>query len=85
MNLLDRCDKPISMLKHMYRLVKPGGLILIALVLPFEPFVEKGNNLWWKLKKINSLLLFVNSKIKFKFFISYFNVKFILQSFKKSK
>jgi len=44
LNLLDRCDKPISMLKHMYRLVKPGGLILIALVLPFEPFVEKGNN-----------------------------------------
>ena len=40
LNLLDRCEKPKSILRQIQKSLKPGGVLLIALVLPFEPFVE---------------------------------------------
>lgn len=40
LNLLDRCDQPISMLKKMKNSLVPNGLLVVALVLPFRPFVE---------------------------------------------
>lgn len=41
LNVLDRCDTPLSMLRHITDSLRPGGILLIALVLPYEPFVEK--------------------------------------------
>lgn len=40
LNLLDRCDKPFSLLKQIKNALKPNGLLIVALVLPFKPFVE---------------------------------------------
>ncbi len=39
LNVLDRCDQPLSLLGTARSAVKPGGLIIIALVLPYRPFV----------------------------------------------
>ncbi|KAH3771349.1 hypothetical protein DPMN_172664 [Dreissena polymorpha] len=43
LNLLDRADKPVSILHSIKRVLKPGGRVLIALVLPFSSFVEFGS------------------------------------------
>jgi SAM-dependent methyltransferase len=41
LNLFDRCDKPVSIIKDIHRSLKTGtGLFLVALVLPFKPYVE---------------------------------------------
>lgn len=40
LNLLDRCDKPLTLLKQIKSSLKPNGLLIIALVLPFKPYVE---------------------------------------------
>ncbi|RNA32722.1 methyltransferase 9 [Brachionus plicatilis] len=40
LNLLDRCDKPLSLLKQMKKALKPNGLLIVALVLPYKPYVE---------------------------------------------
>jgi 2-polyprenyl-3-methyl-5-hydroxy-6-metoxy-1,4-benzoquinol methylase len=40
LNLLDRCENPLDILGEMKKSLKPNGLILIALVLPFRPYVE---------------------------------------------
>lgn len=40
LNLLDRCDKPISMLKKIKNSLTKDGLLVVALVLPFKPYVE---------------------------------------------
>lgn len=40
LNLLDRCDTPISLLRQIKAALKPNGLLIVALVLPFKPFVE---------------------------------------------
>ena len=42
LNVLDRCDRPLSLLGSARRLLKPNGLLLIALVLPYSPFVYDG-------------------------------------------
>ncbi len=42
LNVLDRCDAPLSMLKQIHSKLSPGGHLLLALVLPFQPFVESG-------------------------------------------
>ena len=42
LNVLDRCDKPLSLLRSIYNSLSPGGYVLLAVVLPFDPFVEKG-------------------------------------------
>jgi SAM-dependent methyltransferase len=39
LNVLDRCDRPMSLLAKARQALKPGGLMLIALVLPYKPFV----------------------------------------------
>lgn len=44
MNLLDRCDHPMGMVRDAARLMRRGtGRLLIALVLPFSEFVEEGS------------------------------------------
>ena len=40
LNLLDRCEKPKSILRQIRNALKPDGVLLIALVLPFNPYVE---------------------------------------------
>ena len=43
LNVLDRCDEPITLLAQMRdSLVPVSGRLLLALVLPFAPFVEEG-------------------------------------------
>lgn len=40
LNLLDRCDKPFSLLKQIKNALKLNGMLIVALVLPFKPYVE---------------------------------------------
>ena len=40
LNLFDRCDKPITFLKDIKSALKPNGTLVVALVLPFKPYVE---------------------------------------------
>lgn len=42
LNLLDRCDKPVTMLRQMLARLKPSGRIILALVLPLSQYVESG-------------------------------------------
>ena len=39
LNVLDRCDRPLSLLGRARELVRSGGRLVIALVLPYRPFV----------------------------------------------
>ena len=44
LNVLDRCDTPKTLLKQIRPLLRPGtGRLLMAVVLPFCPFVEDGS------------------------------------------
>lgn len=40
LNLLDRCEKPITFLNKMRNALKPNGRLVVALVLPYKPYVE---------------------------------------------
>merc|ERR1719403_31367 len=40
LNLFDRCDRPITIIKDIHYSLKPAGLLVVALVLPFRPYVE---------------------------------------------
>ncbi len=44
LNLLDRCDAPASLLRRIRGALRPGGAarLLLAVVLPFKPYVEFG-------------------------------------------
>lgn len=42
LNLLDRCERPVSVVSGMVNKIKPGGRILIAIVLPLSQYVESG-------------------------------------------
>lgn len=43
LNVLDRADKPVTLLKQLKKLLKPKtGRLLLAVVLPWCPFVEVG-------------------------------------------
>ena len=43
LNLLDRCETPLDLLKGIQRSLVPGtGRVILALVLPFQPYVEIG-------------------------------------------
>ncbi len=45
LNLLDRCDQPERIIDQVKAALKePHGLLLVALVLPFKPFVEAKNS-----------------------------------------
>ena len=42
-NLLDRCDQPLTLLKDIRSVLEPTrGRVILALVLPFHPYVENG-------------------------------------------
>ncbi|XP_076393199.1 protein-L-histidine N-pros-methyltransferase isoform X1 [Megachile rotundata] len=42
LNLLDRCDRPHTLLRRLRSSLAPGGRLIVALVLPFSPYVEVG-------------------------------------------
>lgn len=42
LNVLDRCDHPLSLLASLRAALKDGGRLVIALVLPYRPFVYDG-------------------------------------------
>ncbi|ETN06195.1 hypothetical protein, variant 3 [Phytophthora nicotianae INRA-310] len=43
LNVLDRADKPLTMLREIREMLDPqNGLFLLAVVLPFSAFVEQG-------------------------------------------
>jgi SAM-dependent methyltransferase len=42
LNVLDRCDRPLSLLGNLRAALKPGGRLVVALVLPYRPFVYDG-------------------------------------------
>ena len=45
LNLLDRCDKPLTILRNIKKALNPvKGKVILALVLPFRPYVEYGKN-----------------------------------------
>jgi hypothetical protein len=45
LNVLDRCDTPRTLLAQLRDLLMPGsGRLLLAVVLPFRPFVEDGTS-----------------------------------------
>ncbi|CAH0547763.1 unnamed protein product [Brassicogethes aeneus] len=43
LNLIDRCDKPLEILQNIKTSLKPDGRLLLAVVLPFSPYVESGS------------------------------------------
>ena len=42
LNVLDRASRPIDLLKNIWQLLKSDGILILAVVLPFCPFVEDG-------------------------------------------
>lgn len=51
LNLLDRCDDPLELLKAMRTSLVPGtGRLILAAVLPFQPYVEIGGK-WQRPKQ----------------------------------
>jgi SAM-dependent methyltransferase len=44
LNVLDRTARPRQLLRRMYRGLRPGGRLLIALALPYKPFFFRGNS-----------------------------------------
>ncbi|XP_067912718.1 methyltransferase-like protein 9 [Heterodontus francisci] len=43
LNLLDRCDRPLTLLKDIRNVLEPStGRLILAVVLPFQPYVENG-------------------------------------------
>ncbi|XP_069113889.1 LOW QUALITY PROTEIN: protein-L-histidine N-pros-methyltransferase-like [Argopecten irradians] len=43
LNLLDRCDKPVTILHTIRKSLTPSGQAIVAVVLPFLPYVEQGS------------------------------------------
>ncbi|XP_034251039.1 methyltransferase-like protein 9 [Thrips palmi] len=44
LNVLDRCSRPTDLLRQIHETLTPGGRAVIALVLPYQPYVEVGEN-----------------------------------------
>ena len=65
LNLLDRCDKPMTILKYIHKKLTPGtGRLLLALVLPFHPYVEFGKCLLlFILQKFISRILLLSYRL----------------------
>lgn len=59
LNLLDRCNEPLTILKQIKSVLQPGsGRLIIALVFPFSPYVEESKFLYFSLyiySNLNSL------------------------------
>jgi hypothetical protein len=45
LNVLDRCSRPLDLLSDLHRLAEPEGIVLLAVVFPFRPWVESGGML----------------------------------------
>jgi 2-polyprenyl-3-methyl-5-hydroxy-6-metoxy-1,4-benzoquinol methylase len=61
LNLLDRCDKPLSLLRELKASLSPGGRVVVALVLPFSPYVETGELIKRNNCKMMSRIIFLIS------------------------
>ena len=44
LNLLDRCDKPVTLLKQIRDSLTPDGKLIVASVSPYSPFVEENRS-----------------------------------------
>ena len=44
LNLMDRCERPIKLLRDMHNVIKPDGRVIVAVVLPFKPYCEFGES-----------------------------------------
>ena len=44
LNVLDRTARPRLLLRRMYERLQPGGRLLLALALPYNPFFFRGNS-----------------------------------------
>jgi SAM-dependent methyltransferase len=42
LNVLDRCRKPLTLLRHCLAALAPGGTFVVALALPYRPFYFDG-------------------------------------------
>jgi SAM-dependent methyltransferase len=42
LNVLDRCQRPRTLLRHCLQALAPGGLFIVALALPYRPFYFDG-------------------------------------------
>jgi SAM-dependent methyltransferase len=42
LNVLDRCQRPRRLLRHCLQAVRPGGVLIVALALPYRPFYFAG-------------------------------------------
>ncbi|HET7544276.1 MAG TPA: methyltransferase [Polyangiaceae bacterium] len=43
LNVLDRTERPRRLLRRMHELLRPGGRLLLALALPYDPFFYRGS------------------------------------------
>jgi len=44
LNLLDRCDKPLTLLQNIRQSVKENGRVIVASVYPYSPYVEENSS-----------------------------------------
>ncbi|KAL1517786.1 hypothetical protein ABEB36_001509 [Hypothenemus hampei] len=44
LNVIDRCERPLDLLDQIKTALKPGGVVLLAVVLPFSAYVESGSS-----------------------------------------
>jgi len=42
LNVLDRCETPLSLLNNIKRVLRSDGIAIISFVIPFKPYVEFG-------------------------------------------
>jgi SAM-dependent methyltransferase len=42
LNVLDRCQRPRQLLRHCLQALAPGGVLIVALALPYRPFYFDG-------------------------------------------
>jgi SAM-dependent methyltransferase len=42
LNVLDRCDRPLTLLSNLRAALSDGGRLVLTLVLPYKPFVYEG-------------------------------------------
>jgi SAM-dependent methyltransferase len=42
LNVLDRCQRPQRLLRHCLQALRPGGVLIVALALPYRPFYFVG-------------------------------------------
>jgi SAM-dependent methyltransferase len=50
LNVLDRCERPLTLIRQAKQLLAPDGIMIIAVVHPFRPWVEKGSRIFFGTK-----------------------------------